>query len=313
MNDIRLHREIPRNIHTVIMAFFGWSDAGDAATGAVDFLGRARNAEPLAEIEPEEYFTFTDYRPIVNVDDTGVRSLTWPQNRFSLAPGTDATEPLLLFSGIEPHLRWRRFSNQFLDFILECGVEHVISFGALLNAVPHTRKPFVNGSSRTPEIKETMQRLGISRGGSYNGPTGISSVIAEACQRRGLSYSSFWGHVPHYIQTSPNPTVMHAILDTLRLSMGIGADLRELEGESAAFYEQCEEAIAQEPSMSQYVQKLEQYYDEAEHERQSGQPRSTGIITPPASGTPDFPDPQELVEDLEEFLRRQPPFNGSSS
>ena len=112
-----------------------------------------------------------------------MRSLTWPQNQFYLAPGTDATEPLLLFSGIEPHLRWQRFSDQFIDFLLECGVEHLISFGALLNAVPHTRKPFVNGSSGTPEIKATMQRLGISRGGSYNGPTGISSVIAEAGQR----------------------------------------------------------------------------------------------------------------------------------
>ena len=192
-------------------------------------------------------------------------------------------------------------------------MEHLISFGALLNAVPHTRKPFVNGSSGTPEIKATMQRLGISRGGSYNGPTGISSVIAETGQRRGISYSSFWGHVPHYIQTSPNPTIIHAILDTLRQSMGIGADLRELEGESAAFYEQCEEAIEQEPSMRQYVRKLEQYYDETEQERESGRPSSTGIITPPPGTTPDFPDPQDLVDDLEEFLRRRPPFNGSSS
>jgi hypothetical protein len=313
VNDIRLHREIPRNIRTVIVAFFGWSDAGDAATGAVDFLGKSRNAEPVAEIEPEEFFNFAEFRPIVNVDDSGVRSLTWPQNQFYLAPGTDATEPLLLFSGIEPHLRWQRFSDQFIDFLLECGVEHLISFGALLNAVPHTRKPFVNGSSGTPEIKATMQRLGISRGGSYNGPTGISSVIAETGQRRGISYSSFWGHVPHYIQTSPNPTIIHAILDTLRQSMGIGADLRELEGESASFYEQCEEAIEQEPSMRQYVRKLEQYYDETEQERESGRPSSTGIITPPPGTTPDFPDPQDLVDDLEEFLRRRPPFNGSSS
>ena len=88
MNDIRLHREIPRNIRTVIVAFFGWSDAGDAATGAVDFLGKSRNAESVAEIDPEEFFNFADFRPIVNVDDSGVRSLTWPQNQFYLAPGT---------------------------------------------------------------------------------------------------------------------------------------------------------------------------------------------------------------------------------
>ena len=310
MNDIRLHQEIPRNVRTVIIAFFGWADAGDAATGAVDFLGRARNAELVAEIEPDRFFDFTDYRPIVNVDDSGVRSLTWPQNRFYLAQGTDATEPLLLFSGIEPHLLWTSFTNQFVDFITECGVEHLISFGALLNAVPHTRKPFVNGSSRTPEVKATMERLGISRGGSYNGPTGISAVIGEACQRRGIAYSSLWGHVPHYIQTSPNPTIIHAILDTLRQSIGIGADLRELEGESAAFYEQCEEAIEEEPSMRQYVHKLEQYYDETEQERLSGRSSGASIITP---DSPDFPDPQDLVDELEDFFRRRPPFNGSST
>ncbi len=313
MNDIRLHREIPGNVRTVIMAFFGWSDAGDAATGAVDFLGRARNAELVAEVDPEEYFNFTDYRPIVDVDDSGVRSLTWPQNRFFLAPGTDATEPLLLFSGIEPHLRWRRFSDQFLDFLFECGVDHLISFGALLNAVPHTRKPFVNASSSTPEVKAAMSRLGISRGGSYNGPTGISSVIAAAGQQRGMAYSSFWGHVPHYIQSSPNPSVIHAILDMLRRSFGIGADLRQLEGEAAAFFEQCEEALEQEPSMRQYVHKLEQYYDETQQKEEAGQARSTGIITPPPGNTPDFPDPQDLVNDLEDFLRRHQPPNGASS
>ena len=312
MNDIRLHREIPRNVKTVIIGFFGWSDAGDAATGAVDFLGRSRNAELVADIDPEEYFDFTEYRPMINVDDSGIRALTWPQNRFFLAPGTDATEPLLLFSGIEPHLRWRRFGDQFLDFVQECGVQNLISFGALLNAVPHTRKPHVTGNGGTPELKAIMQKMGISRGGSYNGPTGISSVVGAGCEERGINYSSIWGHVPHYIQSSPNPSVIHAMLDTLRQAFGIGADLRELEGEAAAFYEQCEEALSQEPSMLQYVKKLEQYYDETEPGQPPQARGSTGIITPPPGSGIEFPDPQDLLDDLEDFLRNgRPPSGGS--
>ncbi|MBI4236676.1 MAG: PAC2 family protein [Chloroflexi bacterium] len=300
MNYLRLHRSLPRDGKTLILAFAGWSDAGDAATGAVNYLIRARKADLLAEVESEEFYDFTQHRPVVQVDAGGVRQLTWPLNQFYLAPATKEAAPLVLFSGVEPSLKWRTFTNAFLDVAQECGVERVITFGALLNAVPHTRAIQVNGSATTPEIQQIMADLGIFRGGSYHGPTGIASTIIEGCQQRGIAHASFWGHVPHYIQTSPNPPVIHAILEGLRRAFGISVDMRDLESQAAAFQEKCEQAIAQEPSMKAYIRRLEQYYDDVIGAQQ------TPLVQPPG----EIPNPQELVRDLEEFLRRRRGENG---
>ena len=307
MNHIRLFREVPRGVKTLITAFSGWSDAGDAATGAVEYLVRERKAELLAEFEPEDFYDFTQHRPIVNVDDSGMRELTWPQNRFYFAPGTNETSPLLLFTGTEPNLKWRTFSNAFLDLGQACDVEQVITFGALLNAVPHTRSPQVNGSGSTPEVQQVMQSLRIARGGSYQGPTGIASAIVEACQQRNVPYAGFWGQVPHYIQTTPNPAVIQAILHNLSRAFGIAVNLSELEGQTAAFNERCEQAIAQEPSMRAYVRRLEQYFDEVATEEAAATPSTAGSSTlvGPAGAPLEFPNPEDIVEDLEDFLRQR--------
>ena len=309
MNGIRLHREIPHGVKTLVVAFAGWSDAGDAATGAVQYLIRARNAELLGEFDPEEFYDFTQYRPIVSVDDRGMRELEWPHNRFYYAPGTDGTSPLLLFVGIEPSLKWRTFSNTFMDLVQACGVEQMITFGALLNAVPHTRSPQVNGSSSTPEVQQVMKSLGIARGGSYHGPTGVSSALVEVCQQRNIAHSNLWGHVPHYIQTSPNPAVIQATLETLSRSFGIAVNLRELEGQVAAFNEHCEQVIAQEPSMRAYVRRLEQYFDDVASEEEQSTSPSSSTPSPETRGSKntslEFPDPEDLVEDLEDFLRQR--------
>lgn len=303
MNYARLHQSLPQGVHTLILAFAGWSDAGDAATGAVNYLIRARKASMLAEFESEEFYDFTQHRPIVQVDATGLRQMTWPSNRFYVAPANREAAPLLLFCGTEPSLKWQTFRNAFLDLAQECGIQRIITFGALLNAVPHTRPTQVNGSGSTSEIQQIMGEVGILRGGSYHGPTGIASVIMEGCEQRGIAYGSFWGHVPHYIQTTPNPLVMQALLEFLRRAFGIAVDTRELESQVAAFRERCEQAIAQEPSMKAYVRRLEQYYDEV---LGSQQPPAA----PPAA---EIPNPQELVRDLEEFLRLRREENGGPS
>ena len=298
MNHLRLHRELARGVKTLVAAFGGWSDAGDSATGSIDYLVRSRRAQPLADFDAEEFFDFTQYRPIVHVNDEGMRSLTWPRNQFFIAEGTDSTSPLLLFMGTEPSLRWKTFSNAFLDLAIESGVEQIVTCGALLNAVPHTRKPQVNGSGSTAEIQRIMTDLGMQRGGSYTGPTGVASAVVEACQDRNLAYASLWGHVPHYIRTTPNPWVIQSILENLRQAFGIAVDLSDLDSQVKEFNERCEQAVSQEPSMRSYVQRLEQYFDEIEPTPQEA---SSGTSV----GSAEMPNPQELVQDLEDFLRQR--------
>ncbi len=298
MNHLRLHRALPKGVETLVTAFGGWSDAGDSATGAIEYLVRSRRAEPLAEFDPEEFFDFTQHRPIVHVDDEGMRSLTWPRNQFFLAEGTETTSPLLLFMGTEPSLRWKTFANTFLDLAVECGVQQIVTCGALLNAVPHTRKPQVNGSGSSSEIQRIMADLGMQRGGSYTGPTGIASAVVEGCQDRNIAYASLWGHVPHYIQTTPNPSVIQAILENLRRAFGIALDLSDLDTEVKEFSERCEQAIALEPSMRAYVQRLEQYFDDLSEPTPSGP-------SGPSVGSVEMPNTQDLVEDMEDFLRQR--------
>ena len=298
MNHVRLHREIPKGVKTLVTAFGGWSDAGDSATGAIEYLVSSRRAQPLAEFDAEDFFDFTQYRPIVHVDDAGIRSLTWPRNQFFVAEGTESTSPLLLFMGTEPSLRWKTFANAFLDLAVECGVEQIVTCGALLNAVPHTRKSQVNGSGSTAEIQRIMTELGMQRSGSYTGPTGVASAVVEACQDRKIAYASLWGHVPHYIQTTPNPSVIQAILENLRQAFGIAVDLSDLDSQVQEFRERCEQAISQEPSMRAYVRRLEQYFDEdAESPRHASSGTSAGSV--------EMPNPEDLVQDLEDFLRKR--------
>jgi proteasome assembly chaperone (PAC2) family protein len=305
VNHVHLHRELPKGVKTLVAAFGGWSDAGDSATGAIEYLVRSRNAQPLAEFDAEEFFDFTQYRPIVHIDEAGMRSLTWPRNQFFIAEGTDSTSPLLLFMGTEPSLRWKTFANAFLDLAIESGVERMVTCGALLNAVPHTRAPQVNGSGSNAEIQRIMTDLGMQRGGSYTGPTGVASAVVEACQDRNMEYASLWGHVPHYIQTTPNPSVIKAILENLSKAFGIAVDLSDLDGQVVEFRDRCEQAIAQEPSMRAYVQRLEQFFDEIEES-----PRHASSGT--SIGSAEMPNPDDLVEDLEDFLRQRRSDSGDS-
>ncbi len=306
VNHIRTIGKLPENVGTLITAFSGWSDAGDAATGAIRYLIRARKAKLIAEYEPEDFFDFTQNRPIVKVGNQGIRSLSWPKNEFYFSESSEGNIPLLLFVGTEPNLKWGTFSNSFLDIAELCGVKQIITFGALLNAVPHTRKAQVNGSSTSKQTLEIMERMGIVSGGTYEGPTGISSAIIQIAKDRGIDHTGFWGHVPHYIQTNPNPVVMESILDKLRSVVGISVDLKELEGESAAFIERCEEAIKDDPSIRDYVERLEKYFDDIIIEE------DLEIFSQPELGSPqnthgpsDFPTTEDLVEDLENFLRKR--------
>jgi len=306
VNHIRTIGKLPENVDTLIAAFSGWSDAGDAATGAVRYLIRHRKAKLIAEYEPEDFFDFTQNRPIVKVGDKGIRSLSWPKNEFYFSEGSDGNAPLLLFAGTEPNLKWGTFSSSFLDVAELCGVKQIITFGALLNAVPHTRKAQVNGSSTSKPTLEIMEKIGILSGGTYEGPTGIASAIIQIAKERGMDHTGFWGHVPHYIQTNPNPVVIESILDRLRSVLGISVDLNELAGVSAAFIERCEEAIKDDPSIQEYVERLEKYFDDIVHEedleifsqQELGAQQST-------YSSSDFPNTEDLVEDLEDFLRKR--------
>ena len=288
MDGLIVHEEPGQKLPTMVAAFAGWPDAAESATGAVRHLIDSLAARKFAEIDPEEFFDFTVVRPQTRVDEEGERVIQWPGNEFFYYAPEEPARGLVLFVGTEPNLRWRAFSELMLRVADQCGVELVVSLGALLDAVPHTREPDVTGRANSPELEQKVEWLGI-RSSNYQGPTGIHTAFRDACARRGLSLASIWGHSPHYVNTTPNPKVSHALLAKLRSLVEVDVPMEDLRKSGEAYVEEVNEAIAKQPGVTVYVKKLEEQYDAA------------------STRTGDIPSPDAMVQELEEYLKSQQP------
>ena len=242
----------------LVAAFEGWNDAADAASDAVRWLGRALDAEPFAEIEADEFFDFQAARPRVTIVDGVVRRLAWPRTRFLAATPPGGDRDLVLLLGVEPNLRWPAFCREVLDVARECGCEILVTLGALLADVPHTRPPRVTGVT---DDAAAIRRLHL-RQSRYEGPTGIVGVLHAESRGASISSASLWATVPHYVATPPNPKATHALLDRLSALLEITLDLSELESASGAWEEQVDEVAADDKEVSGYVRSLEDRYDE---------------------------------------------------
>ena len=286
MDGLTVHQTPEGAFPTMIVAFAGWPDAAESATRAARYLVRKLPAKKFAEIDPEEFYDFTVVRPQSRINRRGERIIRWPTNDFYYYSGDDPSKGLVIYIGTEPNLRWKSFSNIITSIADERGVEFVVSLGALLDATPHTREPRVTGRASSPELTQKVEWLGIRNSG-YQGPTGIHTAFMDACDQKGLAHANIWGHSPHYVNTSPNPKVSHALLTRLRSLVDFEVDLEELRLAGEAFETEVSSAIAKDQDISAYVRKLEQRYDDA-HEP-----------------TGEMPNPDDMVKELEEFLKSQ--------
>lgn len=292
MDFVEFHREPPGNLPTMVVAFGGWIDAGEAVTGAMRYLVRHLAAPSLANLDPEEFFDFTKMRPVVRLGADGQRIIRWPRSEFYTWQPSESRPGLLLFRGMEPHRRWRTYTKLLLDVAEQCGVKRIVSLGALLAALPHTRPPRVTGSSTVPEWQALLEEWGIYRRPTYEGPTGISSVVLDAAARRGLSSLSFMAHSPHYLQGPTNPAVSRTLLTYLTRLLDFTLDLSPLDAAVKAFRTQCDQAVADDSSTQAYVQQLEQDYDATVDE----EPR---LLRDEAL------NPERLMQEVEDFLREE--------
>jgi len=206
MDSVEFHREPPSNLPTMVVAFGGWIDAGEAATGAMRHLVRQLSASPLASIDPEDFFDFTKVRPVVRLTADGERTIRWPRSAFWTWQPSESHAGLLLFRGMEPHRRWRAYATLLLDIAAQCGVQRIVSLGALLAALPHTRPPRVTGSSTDPAWQARFEACGmLTRRARYEGPTGIATIVMDAAQRRAMASCNVRGQAPHYLQRATAP------------------------------------------------------------------------------------------------------------
>jgi proteasome assembly chaperone (PAC2) family protein len=261
----------------LVAGFEGWNDAASAASEAAGWLTRQFGATKIASMDPEEHFDFQSSRPTVELVDGVTRDLKWPANEFFAVP-VDARD-LVVLRGVEPNLRWPSFCREVLGVAGDTGCEMVVTLGALLADVPHTRPVRVTGATTDPEV---MASLHLQRS-RYEGPTGIVGVLHDTARAAGVASASLWAPVPHYVSTPPNPLATRALLDRLGQLLGTAFELGELDELSQAWQTRVDEVVSQDDDVRTYVGQLEERYDTEEET--------------------DVPSGETLAAEVEQFLR----------
>ena len=279
------HDRIDLSRPILIAAFQGWNDAGEAATFAATHLSRVWKARTVASIDPEEFFDFQAVRPQVELIDGHTRRITWPSNEFSAATTGGSPHDVLILVGTEPNLRWKTFARTVVGFARRHDVELVITLGALMADVPHSRPVPVTGTAADDELIET---LGLTRS-RYEGPTGIVGVLHDAFAEAGIRSASLWAAVPHYLAVSPNPKAALALVERTVELVGAPADTGELIGATDAYDRRVAELVSSDDDVQAYVRLLEQRADERAPEE------SIDIS--------DLPSADSLAAEVERFLR----------
>ena len=237
----------------LVAAFAGWNDAASAATTALEAVSASLDAERIAEIDPEEFYDFQVTRPTIRMAEGQTRQVDWPANTIYAATRRERRARPGAGLGIEPNLRWRTFAAAVLEAAERLDVEMVVTLGALLADVPHTRPVPITGLASDPEL---VERLGLSRS-SYEGPTGIVGIIHDACRRREMTSASLWAAVPHYVAAVPNPKAALALLRRLEGFTGVAIEASELEDAMTRFETQVDRAVASNPEIEELVRRLE--------------------------------------------------------
>src|SRR5919204_5476248 len=239
-DELRLHRRPELTRPVLIAAFRGWNDGAQAASLAAGYVAKTWGAEKFADVDPEGFFDFQATRPHVSLEEGLTRRIDWPETAFYHARPAGLDRDVVLLLGIEPNLRWRTFTELVVGVARDLGVELVITLGALLADVPHTRASPVTGSASDEEL---VQRLGLSAS-RYEGPTGIVGVLPDACHRAGTPSASLWAAVPHYVSLTPSPRAAAALCDRLGGLLGIEIDTGELQQAAVTYEEQVSQAGA---------------------------------------------------------------------
>ncbi len=267
----------------LIAAFRGWNDGGQAATLAAGTLSRIWEARPFAEIDPEGFVDFQSTRPTVTLDEGMTRQIEWPEIRFHAAAIPGANRDAVILLGVEPNYRWRAFNELVVGLARDVGVELVVTLGALLADVPHTRPAPVTGAASDLSL---VDELGLQPS-RYEGPTGIVGVLHDACREAGIPSVSLWSAVPHYVSLAPSPRAARALCDRLGELLGVEIDLTELEEAEEVYAEQITEAVSTDPETAAYVEELERRADTIDELMEDD----------------DLPTGESLAAELTQFLR----------
>lgn len=275
-------------------AWSGWSDAGECATLALREVAAQLRARKFASIDAEEFYNFSEERPVVRNMDDGTRQLFWPKNDiYSWKSSINGVPDLVLIIGTEPHLKWRTYTDAVAQLAQAVGVELLATIGALLDSVPHTRAARVLCTTIEGNLPERYRHIRYPRP-NYEGPSGMTSATIDAFAKRGIKSVSIWGHAPHYLQVKRNPAITLAMLAEISNLTSLQLDTNRLERDAAEFEETISRAIEHQDDVRTYVERLEEQYDDEQT-----------VAEDPVSG--------DVVQELDDFLRGRSTGNDPNS
>jgi hypothetical protein len=250
----------------MVVAFEGWNDAGEAASGAVRLLQEQLDLTEVVDIDSEDFFDYQFNRPTIESDDDGQRSMVWPNATISApAEGSESTIHVLI--GTEPSRNWKRFTSEVLNVAVDAGVSGIVFLGAMLADVPHTRPISVFSSSENDAVRAQLEL----EKSTYEGPVGILSVLADSAERLGIPTVSLWASVPHYVHNAPSPKATLALIDRLEELIGIVIPRGDLQDEAAAWQAGIDTLAGDDEEMAAYIQQLEQARDTVDSPEASGE------------------------------------------
>jgi predicted ATP-grasp superfamily ATP-dependent carboligase len=288
VDHVTFSQRPPLDHPALVCAFTGWNDGGEAASVAARYLAEQWGAQPIATIDPEEFYDFQVNRPTVRLEQGVSRVIEWPKAEFTAVTGRE--RDVVLFTAPEPNVRWRTFAQTVVGVGRELGAGLLLTLGAFLTDVPHTRPVPVVGSALD---EETAAGLGLARS-QYEGPTGITGVVHDVANRAGLPSVSLWAAVPHYLPAAPNPKAALALVRRASALLGVPVDAVRLAEASAAWETTVVQLVEQSDELGEYVGRLESAADEAAQE---------------ASSESDLPGPEvsgdSIAAEVERFLREQ--------
>ncbi len=300
MSFIRYHAQPVLRDPVVLVAFGGWNDAADSATTAIKFLIDKWKPTKFAEIDAEDFFVFTDTRPTIKLVDGIQRTVVWPTNQFFAHIEPDLNRDVILFLGVEPQLKWKTFTDTFLEVCKHFNASEIVFLGALLAEVPHSVAVPISGTSTTTDVMERLREMDI-RNSRYEGPTGMLGVLQDACRNARIPSASFWAAAPHYLAATPNIKVTAALLTYINTFLSFGLDLSDIQSDAVRFEEQITTLVARDPEASAYVRKLEEQIDDSDDEDDEDDEGDEEVV----ESTGPLPSADTLIQDVEELLRKE--------
>lgn len=315
MSFVQYHKQPELRSPVMIAAFGGWNDAADAATTAIKFLIDRWQPDKFAEIDSEEFFVFTETRPLVHFSKGSLRTLTWPSNQFFAYSAPELDHDIIVCLGTEPQLMWKTFTREFTELCKHFQTSEVLLLGAFLASIPHSLTVPISGFSSNPELTERLNELDVQKP-RYEGPTGMVGVLQDALQQANVPVASLWAAAPHYLAATPNIKVTAALLTYLNTYLAMDLDLTDIQADAVRFEEQITTLVARDPEASNYVRKLEEQaasiLEEGDDEDEDDEDDMVVHPDRPISTGP-LPSADMLIRSVEELLRKEREHNQQKS